>query len=145
MNKKIKTWKDLRMACQKVCKQVRDDAWKQRSHSYIFFTLQLGRMLESWICSHPCSLLVLCIHVSIWVLHTDYYDHSALHSSSGSSLYQSHVYSATVNTDLWYWVLHTDSVIKVRGMAHLQATFLLPHGPGARLVWSSSICIASVV
>jgi len=52
------------MACQKVCKQGRDDAWKQRStcicrfaepHPYIFFTLQLDSILERWICSHPCS------------------------------------------------------------------------------------------
>jgi len=26
-----------------------------KSHPYIFFTLQLDRIFESWICSHPCS------------------------------------------------------------------------------------------
>jgi len=43
------------MACQKVCKQGRDDARKQRSrdvvlakpHLYIVFTLQLDSILES--------------------------------------------------------------------------------------------------
>jgi len=24
-------------------------------HPYIFFTLQLDSILESWTCSHPCS------------------------------------------------------------------------------------------
>jgi len=50
--KKIKKY-DVGMACLKVRKQGRDDAWKQRvnilakPHSYIFFTLQLDSILES--------------------------------------------------------------------------------------------------
>ena len=51
------------MACQKVCKQGRDNVWKWRSTywqspipTYIFFILRLDIVLESWIYYHPCIL-----------------------------------------------------------------------------------------
>ena len=52
------------------------------------------------------QLLMLCL--SIWVLHTDYYDQSAAHSSSGSRLYQRHVTRVPLSVQTY------DSVVKVR-------------------------------
>ena len=49
---------------------------------------------------------MLCI--SIWVLHTDYYDQSAAQSSSGSRLYQRHVTRVPLSVQTY------DSVVKVQ-------------------------------
>ena len=85
-------------------------------HPYIFFTLQLDSILESWIC--PIHAVINAVHV----LHTDYYDQSAIHSSSGlARLYQS-----------MYKVPQTyDSVINVHGMvlASSPGHFLPPTWP----------------
>jgi len=49
------------MACQKVCKQGIGMMHETKvnvlakPHPYIFFTLQLDSILESWTCSHPWS------------------------------------------------------------------------------------------
>ena len=63
----------------------------------------------------------------------------AVCSSSGSRLYQRHIKSATVNTDL-AMIMH---VIKVHGMVSGSSPghFPPPTRPiGLKLIWSSSVC-----
>ena len=82
--------KDIGMACQKVRKLGRDDAWKQRS---MYWQSPIPTSFHTTVRQHPWELNLLPSMqlLSIWVLHTDYYDQSAVHSSSGSRLYQRHV------------------------------------------------------
>ena len=75
------------MACQKVCKQGRDDACMKakvnilaKPHASLhFFHMQFDSILETLICSHPCSYSAVHKYLSF----THYYDQSAAQSSSG--------------------------------------------------------------
>ena len=67
INPKKQEIKNVGMACQKVCKQCRDNAWKQRSTYWQSPpSLHLFHIIDSIL--ESCCLLMLCI--SIWVLHT---------------------------------------------------------------------------
>ena len=48
-----------------------------------------------WELNLLSSMLLLMLCISIWVLHADYYDQSAVYSSSGSWLYQNLTVSCT--------------------------------------------------
>ena len=102
--------KDVGMACQKVCKLGRDDAWKQRStywQSPIPTSFTTVRQ-HPWELNLLPSMQLSMLCISIWALLITMT--SLQFTQAGSRLYQRHVWSATVNTDLWY------SIIKAHGM-----------------------------
>ena len=70
--------KDVGMACQKVCKQDRDDAWKQRLHIgeapslHPFHTSKTASLKAESAYIHA---VINAVH-NYLILHTDYYDHA---------------------------------------------------------------------